>query len=79
MLEEFGSSAASDGQVVLGYQIRDESWPNAIANAWMAAPPGHPFIAFLIASLPLHAHKRVHEATGPEYHTARYKEYMKAL
>ena len=67
-----------DGQVVLGYQIRDESWPNAIANAWMAAPPGHPLIAFLIASLPLHAHKRVHEATGPEYLTARYKEYMRS-
>ena len=39
------------GRFVAGYQERDQSSPQAIANAFMAAPPRHPFVAYLIQQL----------------------------
>ena len=53
-----------DGMAVFGMQ--DE---RVAANAFMAAPPGHPFIAFLISQLNQSAKRQVFDATGPYFLT----------
>ena len=54
----------ADGMAVFGYQ--DTA---TVANAFMAAPPGHPFIAFLIQRLVFDAKRHVFDATGPYFVT----------
>ena len=76
-LRPLDAAPLPDGHVVLGYQTRNESAPNAIANAWMAAPPGHPFVAYLISRLRASAHLNVHWATGPEFLTHAYLDYAR--
>lgn len=58
---------------IFGYQLRDKS---SIANAFMASPPRHPFLAYVISQLEKHSNKRhVLDATGPTFLTKRIQEY----
>ena len=55
-----------DGMAVFGWQDHNN---HIAANAFMAAPPGHPFIAFLISQL-IHGDRRqVFTSTGPYFLT----------
>ena len=74
------------GTFIAGYQLRNKRAPHAVANAFMAAPPRHPFVAFLIqqlnasarlpgASVPLTG---VLEATGPVFLTRSISAYRAA-
>ena len=67
------------GRFVAGYQERDQSSPQAIANAFMAAPPRHPFVAYLIQQLNVSSRLRgpnsVLEATGPAFITRSVNAY----
>lgn len=63
------------GHAVFGYQLKNRKSPQAIANAFMAAPPKHPLFAFLISNLWKTKHRHVLYATGPGYLTRMIKQY----
>lgn len=64
-----------DGHAVFGNQMRDPEATGAVANAWMAAPPGHPLFHLLIHSLEGSKTKDVLHATGPRYLTKVIRAY----
>ena len=51
-------------QAVFSYQHSAKKAPDAIANAFMAAPAGHPFLAFLLSRLEAAAAKPVQVRSG---------------
>ena len=58
------------GMAIFGYQLSDNYCTRGprggnVANAFMAAPPGHPFISFAISQLRATAHRDLLHATGP--------------
>ena len=74
-LRPFEELPLTRGEAIFGYIHDNLKCPDgaciplkseAVPNAFMAAPPGHPFFAFLMHRLNHTAHKaRVLEATGP--------------
>lgn len=49
---------------------------DAIANAFMAAPPGHPLFNQIIEALPSHAHMHTHGATGSKFLGRQIKKFQ---
>ena len=48
---------------------------SAVANNFMASPPGHPFHSFLISQLPFTRSFEVLRATGPNFISRKLREY----
>ena len=71
------SGLLQPGHFVAGYQLRQTGQPHAIANAFMASPPGHPFVAYLLSRLQQSATLGVLAATGPVFLTQAVNEYIR--
>ncbi len=62
-------------KAVFGFQLKNPAKKGAIANAFMAAPPGHPLFRKLINRLHENGNRHVLSATGPNFLTDVIKKY----
>ena len=72
------------GMAIFGYQLSDNYCTRGprgdnVANAFMAAPPGHPFISFAISQLRATAHRDLLHATGPMFLTHALSTFLKTV
>ena len=63
------------GKAIFGYQLEDVDQDGAVANAFMAAPPGHPLFRMLMDDLWSVQDEVVVVATGPTFLTESIRRY----
>ena len=79
-LRSLDAMALAPGTVTLGYQLANRNDREAVANAFMAAPPRHPFFKRVLEEIPRaqRATRRTHptEVTGGLFLTALVREWQ---
>mmetsp|Transcript_6995 Transcript_6995/g.14011 ORF Transcript_6995/g.14011 Transcript_6995/m.14011 type:complete len:189 (+) Transcript_6995:2-568(+) len=70
------------GMAIFGYQLRNNRrgpYAGNVANAFMAAPPGHPFISYAISKLRSTSMRDLLHATGPMFLSRALGVYLRTV